>query len=182
MQVLRHTLTPQRSLKVLHIRCVRLKLTKFYASQNFNLFFFLSTWAVACLCLVEQEGRCWGGLAGGQAGRQEAGQTAGWRCRRCADDEVRTGRAKSANQAENCLILLTRQPSTKNEPTEWGPKEPLRIPCSSPSDPAALLTGQSLTEGVAAHNYAYCSLRNQAEQTQPQTKSQRQRPRLSFQR
>lgn len=92
------------------------------------------------------------------------------------NDVVRTGRAKeaqakSANQAENCLILLTRQASTKNA-------APPRIPCLARAGQAArvrgegeaggaeLLTGQTcqsrrrwrqlLTEGVAAHNYADC--------------------------
>lgn len=81
----------------------------------------------------------------------------------CGQAEQKRHRRKSANEAENCLILLTRQASTKNA-------APPRIPRPGQGSRregeggrggrAVLLTGQTcqsrqlLTEGVAAHNYA----------------------------
>lgn len=89
-------------------------------------------------------------------------------------EEKGQAQAKSANHAENCLILLTRHAGTKNV-------EPPRIPRQGRAGQngvglgsmgqagADLLTGQTcqsrqlLTEGVAAHNYADCRLQTRVE-------------------
>lgn len=86
-------------------------------------------------------------------------------------EEKGQAQAKSANHAENCLILLTRHAGTKNV-------APPRIPRQGRAGlglgrlgqaGADLLTGQTcqsrqlLTEGVAAHNYADCRLQTRVE-------------------